>query len=98
MPGEGLEPSRPLEGAPDFKSGAYSQFRHPGRPQSSVEPCGITVSSARQLNLPAIQIWWAGFGQDSGPSEEGLQIAKAASRSRAPRTSTDAKPGRLQAL
>ena len=30
MPGEGVEPSRPLKGTPDFKSGAYDQFRHPG--------------------------------------------------------------------
>jgi len=30
MPGEGVEPSRPLGGTPDFKSGAYRQFRHPG--------------------------------------------------------------------
>src|SRR5919204_3422570 len=33
MPGEGVEPSRPLKGTPDFKSGAYDQFRHPGRPR-----------------------------------------------------------------
>jgi hypothetical protein len=33
VPGEGLEPSRPREGAPDFKSGAYDQFRHPGGPR-----------------------------------------------------------------
>ena len=31
MPGEGVEPSRPRRGTPDFKSGAYRQFRHPGR-------------------------------------------------------------------
>jgi hypothetical protein len=30
IPGEGFEPSRPLKGTPDFKSGAYHQFRHPG--------------------------------------------------------------------
>src|SRR5947209_13960947 len=30
MPGEGVEPSRPRERTPDFKSGAYDQFRHPG--------------------------------------------------------------------
>jgi hypothetical protein len=30
MPEEGLEPSRPAKGTPDFKSGAYHQFRHPG--------------------------------------------------------------------
>jgi hypothetical protein len=35
MPGAGLEPARPIEGTPDFKSGAYHQFRHPGRPQNS---------------------------------------------------------------
>ena len=34
MPGEGLEPSRP-QGAPDFKSDAYDQFRHPGREANS---------------------------------------------------------------
>src|SRR5206468_7350191 len=31
MPGAGLEPARPRWGTPDFKSGAYDQFRHPGR-------------------------------------------------------------------
>src|SRR6266571_5044075 len=30
MPGAGLEPARPNKGTPDFKSGAYHQFRHPG--------------------------------------------------------------------
>jgi hypothetical protein len=35
MPGAGLEPARPARGTPDFKSGAYHQFRHPGGPQDS---------------------------------------------------------------
>src|SRR3954454_21175269 len=30
MPGEGLEPSCGQKPTPDFKSGAYVQFRHPG--------------------------------------------------------------------
>jgi hypothetical protein len=30
MPGAGLEPARPCWGTADFKSAAYSQFRHPG--------------------------------------------------------------------
>src|SRR5213594_1020241 len=30
VPGAGLEPARPNKGTPDFKSGAYHQFRHPG--------------------------------------------------------------------
>src|SRR5439155_27246652 len=30
VPGAGLEPARPAKGTPDFKSGAYHQFRHPG--------------------------------------------------------------------
>ena len=35
VPGEGVEPLRPREGTPDFKSGAYHQFRHPGGPKDN---------------------------------------------------------------
>jgi hypothetical protein len=61
VPGAGLEPARPY-GAPDFKSGASGQFRHPGgtrltaglealgrNPLRALEPVGVAERLERVL-------------------------------------------------
>jgi hypothetical protein len=85
VPGKGLEPLRPRAGTPDFKSGAYDQFRHPGAPKDSLAArrCRRRLRGSRAWNYgsrPAPLPW----RQPSRGGHAGLSRDRAESGSKFP--------------